>query len=338
MNESRIIINDAITKFLEADDYANAVKILLKQQLEEWDQLAEGYDCLSNTKKNSFWFEGFKINLQYNAGRLKSTSANVDRNAINDRKCFLCNENLPPEQKGIKLLGNYLILCNPHPIFPEHFTIVSNDHQPQQILTSFNDFILIGKMLSDNYSVIYNGPMCGASAPDHLHFQAVTKNFMPIENDFHSLKNEYGTTLFDKDEVCITAMDDGIRRFLSIETKDENLLLNSFKQIYNICDTLSSNNEEPMINLICSYDGEYGWRIIIFLRSKHRSSHYYLKGEDKITISPAAIDLGGLCIAPIEKDFERVDKELLAEIFKEVSIFKEGFDYITNTLKKSFGP
>ena len=192
MNKSRLTTNKQIVTFLNEKDYANAAKLLLQIQINEWDKLDEGYKNLSSIKTKSFRFDSYKVKFQYNAGRIYSTSAKVDVDSIRNRNCFLCGKNLPEEQKGIKMLENYLLLCNPYPVFPEHFTIVTENHKPQEISSSFTDFVLLSKLLSDKYTVIYNGPQCGASAPDHLHFQAGTKYFMPIENDFHSIKNEYG--------------------------------------------------------------------------------------------------------------------------------------------------
>ena len=282
-------------------------------------------------KTKTFWFDGFKIKIQLNKDRIYSTSAKVDVDSIKDRSCFLCEENLPEEQKGIKLLDNYLLLCNPYPVFPEHFTIVTANHKAQEISSSFSDFVMLAKLFSDNFTVIYNGPQCGASAPDHLHYQAGTKYFMPVENDFHSIKKEFGDTVFNSEELTITALDDGLRRFFSIESTDDKILIKVFNSIYN---QLENTNGEPMMNLICNYDEENGWRLIIFLRSKHRPSHYYMEGENRIIFSPAAIDLGGVCILPVESDFYKIDKELLISSFNEVAISVNDFETLIVKIKK----
>lgn len=337
MSESRIITNENVLALLKVEDYVNAAKQLLRLQRKDWSQLDSGYKNLISIKTKSFWFDGFKIGLQFNQGRFKSTSAKVDADTIQNRKCFLCDENLPIEQKGIKILPGYILLSNPYPVFPEHFTIVSIIHKPQEILSSFNDLIKISKILSGGYSLIYNGPRCGASAPDHLHFQAGTKQFMPIENDFHSLKNEFGEFIFEDEIGTITVIDDGLRRFISLETNDENMLSKIFNRVYKIYTRLNSGEGEPMLNIICNYFEDYGWNVIIFLRSKHRSFHYYLEEENRILLSPAAIDLGGVCITPAEKDYEKIDKGLLKNILSEVSLNKESLEYIKTELKKEFG-
>jgi len=336
LNKSRLTTNKQVIAFINENDYANAVKLLLQIQINEWDKLEEGYKNLSSLKTKSFWFDGFKINTQFNSGRIFSTSAKVDADTIKNRSCFLCEKNLPEEQKGIKLLENYLLLCNPYPVFPEHFTIVTANHKPQEISSSFSDFIMLSKLLSDNYTIIYNGPQCGASAPDHLHFQAGTKYFMPIENDFNSIKNEFGDTVLDNEQLTLTVVDDGLRRFISLESNDDRILQKAFNNFYDIYNELNNNNGEPMMNLICNYEEEFGWRVIIFLRSKHRPSYYYLEGENQIMLSPAAIDLGGVCIVPLEKDFYKIDKDLLQSIFNEVTLTVNDFETLKLKLKNNF--
>ncbi len=336
MNKSRLTTNNQILSSIKENDYASAARLLLQVQINEWDKLDDGYKNLSSLKIKSFWFDSYKVKIQYNAGRIYSTSAKVDVDSIKDRSCFLCDKNLPEEQKGIKLLENYLLLCNPYPVFPEHFTIVTENHKPQEILSSFSDFVLLSKLLSDSYTIIYNGPQCGASAPDHLHFQAGTKYFMPIENDFHSIKNEYGDTVLNNEELTITAADDGLRRFIILESNDDKILLKAFNNFYDVYNELNNYNGEPMINLICNYDEEFGWRVIIFLRSKHRPSQYYSKEENRIMLSPAVIDLGGVCITPLEKDFDKIDKELLKSIFNEVALSVKNFETLKLKLKNNF--
>jgi len=333
LNKSKSTTNKQVLTFLNESDYANAVKLLLQIQINEWDKLEEGYKNLSSLKTKTFWFDGFKIKIQLNKERIYSTSAKVDLDSIKKRSCFLCEKNLSEDQKGIKMLENYLLLCNPYPVFPEHFTIVTVNHKPQDISSSFIDFIMLSKLLSDNYTVIYNGPQCGASAPEHLHFQAGTKHFMPIENDFHSIKKEFGDTVFNSEELTLTALNDGLRRFISLESIDDKLLIKVFNKIYN---ELESTNGEPKMNLICNYDEELGWQLIIFLRSKHRPSRYYLEGENQIILSPAAIDLGGVCILPVKNDFYKIDKELLISIFNEVIISVNDFESLKINLKNIF--
>jgi len=334
--EPKLSDNEIVLAFIEGNHFSSAAELLLKIQLDDWRELGEGYNGLNTVKIKSFLFDSFQIKLQLNSGRMKSTSAEVGDDAIKKRSCFLCADNLPIEQKGIKLLGKYILLCNPYPVFPNHFTLAAITHRQQEIKSSFNDFILLGRMFSEKYTLIYNGPKCGASAPDHLHFQAGTKQFLPIENNIHSMLIKYSEVILSSEELSVTAVDDGLRRFVSYETKDEIILRDSFDQFYNIYSMIKSEEEEPMMNIICNYEKEFGWRVIIFLRSKHRSSHYYFDNEENIIVSPAAIDLGGVCITPVEKDFIRIDKETLVDVFKEVSLQRGEYEKLVKALKERY--
>ncbi len=328
--------NEKVLAHVAVNDYARAAETLLKTQLNEWVDLAAGYKGLKDVVVKSILFDGFQIKLQFNPGRMKSTLAEVEEKEIKKRSCFLCAGNLPTEQRGIKLLDNYILLCNPYPIFPNHFTIASIAHEPQSIEFTFKDYITISKMLSDKYSLIYNGPRCGASAPDHLHFQAGTKQYMPVENEFHSMIKNHGEEILNNKNITITAVDDSLRRYISLETRNENVLRESFDQFYRLYTKIKSEREEPMMNIICNYGERFGWRVFIFLRHKHRSSHYYLEGDEKIAISPAAIDLGGVCISPLEKDFKRTNKETLTEVFEEVSLQRDDFEKLINLMIEEY--
>ena len=332
----KVLTEDLIIKDLvNQNNFADAAKRLFEIQSQEWPMLATGVESLDSVKIKSFQFDGFKLKAQYNAGRITSTSAKVDLKSISERKCFLCSTNLPEEQKGILYDDNYIILCNPFPIFPTHFTLTNKEHQPQRILNTFPDMMNLSKDLAKYYSVIYNGPRCGASAPDHLHFQAGNKNFMPIDDEFHLIKNEYGNEIFEDDNLSVYAIDDGLRKFISIESLDESLILQTFNKFYSTYSELMNEKQEPMINLISFYEEEFGWRVIIFLRAKHGPDIYFAEDPTKMLVSPAAIDLGGICVFPREEDFNRIKKEMIFDIFKEVFIDINIFKSLKNKLTKS---
>ena len=321
---------------LEKDQYADAAKVLLRHQRLDWKLLADGYDLLASQKIKIFEFDLFTIKVQFNPGRIHSTSAKVDDESINKRKCFLCNENRPVEQKVIQYKKDYLIICNPYPIYPEHFTIPFGKHFPQRIKNHFNTLLLLSKDLSEYYSVIYNGPKCGASAPDHLHFQAGTKYFLPIENDIGKIKAEYGVTLSEDLAFSITAIDDGLRRFILIEGKREREVLFALESLYKTFELISRANDEPMFNVLSVYRNKKGWRVFVFPRSKHRPSFYYLDEEEKILLSPATVDLCGVCIVPIEKHFDKLTKGHIVKIFREVSLGKEEFEFLKSAVERRF--
>ena len=332
--ENILFENEKAEAFIDKNDYGNAAKLLLEFQKESWEKLASGYKSLDSLQIKEFDFNNFKIKVQFNPGRIISSSAKVDSKSINNRTCFLCYENLPAEQKGILYKHEYLILCYPYPIFPEHFTLSNINHFPQSIKESFDMLLTFSKDLSQFYSVFYNGPKCGASAPDHLHFQAGNNYFIPIDDEFEFLKDKYGEILIKNDKLTVRGIDDGLRRYISLEGNSKKAIINSFNIFFDIYYSIANNGEEPMMNILSSYQQESGWRIIIFLRNKHRSSHYFEEGYKNILISPAAVDIGGVCITPLEKDFKKITKELLQEIFQEIIIGKEHFDFIKSSLTK----
>jgi hypothetical protein len=332
--------HNEINQFTSSHDYSGAARLLLDEQIKEWNNLQKAYNSLKSVQIKSFQYDGFVIKVQHNPGRVKSSTAKVDEKSIKDRKCFLCSGNLYKEQKALKYDEDFLILVNPFPILPEHFTIPHVKHIPQTIKEWFGRMLILSKDMQRDV-IIYNGPECGASAPDHLHFQAGTKFFMPMDNEFHSLKNEYGEIIFQNDSIAVTGIDDGLRRFIAIETSDLPLAGKIFDLFYGFYSNVSVTGAEPMMNILSQYDSveseageEYGWKILIFLRKKHRPSHYFREGADKILLSPAAVDFGGVCILPFEEDFNKIRKEDIREIFREVSIGKEQFEYIKADMKK----
>jgi hypothetical protein len=333
MLENILIDDPQITFWIDSEDFSEAAKILLKLQINDWELAAKGFRSLKSVQTKNFKFDGYEFKVQYNPGRIISSSAKVDDKSIKERKCFLCDESLPSEQKGILINDEYIILVNPFPIFPEHFTIPHIRHTPQRIENSFSDLLDITKEISKYYTVFYNGPKCGASAPDHLHFQAGSKNFMPIDSEFRYLENEFGNILYEDTNVTLASVDDGLRRFISIESSEKYLIEIEFKKFLEGYKKISNTEVEPMMNILSDYNNEVGWRIIIFLREKHRPSHFFAEEENRIIISPASVDLGGVLITPRQEDFEKISKEIIAEVLEEVTLSREKF----NQLKVSLG-
>lgn len=156
---------------------------LLTGQLASWETARNNYAALSGVRVKELNVNGIPYKVQFNPARIVSSGAKVDAKSIQERKCFLCPANLPPVQKGIPFGGHYHILVNPFPIFPRHLTIPELAHTPQRIASRFTDMLELAEALTE-YTIFYNGPRCGASAPDHAHFQAGNKGFMPIEKDW----------------------------------------------------------------------------------------------------------------------------------------------------------
>jgi hypothetical protein len=333
LSEEKTFSDSQIQNLISQNDYVLAADYLFNSQLKSWSLMKENYAALKNVQTKTFWFEGMKLKVQFNPERIISTSAKVDKSSISNRACFLCTDNLPESQKGILIRNDFIMLCNPYPIFPQHFTIALLDHKPQLISKYFGEFLEISKLLSPNYTLIYNGPACGASAPDHLHFQAGIKQSIPIENDIQQMKNDYGQIVQEDEFITTTFINDGLRRIIFIESIHQSSLKKSFSKIFQEFENICSAEPEPMMNLLCTYDKEFGWSVAIFLRSKHRPECFYKDDPDKIIISPAAVDMGGLIITPREKDFIRIDEELLKKILNEVSLDQNTFSILAEKIK-----
>ena len=302
---------------------------LLAQQKISWPLLRDAYAAQDSAQIREISANGFSVKLQFNPRRIISSAAAVDPASISRRPCFLCVENLPEAQKGILYRQTYLILCNPAPIFSQHYVVSNRRHIPQSIEKNMDAFLLLAKDFGSGLSVFYNGPRCGASAPDHLHFHVVSSDMMPIEKEIREDRNKI---LIRKVEgVSILTSMSLSRPIIIVEGKElrsvETALL---KAVEAMKETLPAP-DEPMMNLLCAYDGTQ-WRVLIIPRRKHRPEAYYREGDERILISPGMVDMGGLIITPVEKDFNAIDAEQIGNIFKEVSMDDDTFAKIMATL------
>jgi hypothetical protein len=290
---------------------------LLSEQKKAWQDLREGYASLKEVRERDVPCSGFSVRLQYNPRRIKSSTAVVDGKDAKERKCFLCWDHLPEGQKGILYRADYLILCNPMPVFSPHFTVSHLDHQHQAIDEHIGTFLQLVTDFGDGWTVLYNGPKCGASAPDHLHFQAAPSGQMPIEKEIHEEKR---LTLIKQvdDALIYCAMGLG-RKVIVLEGDDHFTMERGLENYLSALKRVLLIDEEPMINIAGFYE-EMKWRFVIFPRRKHRPDTFFKLGDSQIVISPGVIDMGGLLITPVEKDFERLDGTALENIYKEVSL------------------
>jgi hypothetical protein len=296
-------------------------KALFKDQLDSWPLLGANWGKLDEAKVKQIDFDGFFIKVQCNPKRIVSSAAKVDKVSIEKRPCFLCTDHRPPEEKNLWFGDHYEILCNPFPIFREHFTIAKAEHTPQVIDTEFGNFLDLSKALPD-LALFYNAPNCGASAPDHMHFQAGNRGFMPIEDQLESLKDRYGQLLFESSSISLSAVDDGLRRFYVLESASkeemESLAAMALGKIREI-----QEDGEPMINILSYY--KKGWQVLLFPRDKHRPWQYFEEGEKNILLSPASVDMGGALITPLEKDFNKINKEDIRDIFSQITFSEKNF-------------
>jgi hypothetical protein len=290
---------------------------LLDGQKETWPQLTAGYSSLDSIRLREVRCGGYSVWLQFNPGRIVSTGAKVDAQSIRERRCFLCVQNLPAPQNGILYRDEFLILCNPAPIFREHFTISHVDHVPQLFSNSVVRFLELARDLSPRYTVFYNGPRCGASAPDHMHFQASPSGTIPVEEAAREKSRRMRRKHVRGVEI-LTLADFG-RKVIVLESQQIERLGHVLLDLLEALPAATGTKEEPMMNLLCSY-GDSAWRVILFPRSKHRPDAYFKEGDERILISPAAVDIGGLIVTPLEKDFNTVDARTVEGIFREVSL------------------
>ena len=312
-------------------DFGARAHQLLVAQREEWPMLRRDYASLPAVQARAIDFDGFKIVLQYNPARLISSAAKVDAKSVRERKCFLCSPNLPRDQRGLDFGREYVILCNPFPIFPEHFTIPHREHRAQKISGSLDVMLDLAKQMSSRYTIFYNGPRCGASAPDHLHFQAGSRGFMPIDREYEAIARR-GVRLAETRAFGVVAVENYLRRFVSIESNDPEMLAKVFAAVESALQQIAgSGDEEPLMNVLATYDND-AWRVIIVPRARHRPSFYFAEGEEKILLSPAAVEMGGICAVPLQKDFKRLDREHLVQAFGEVTLSADHFTRLRETL------
>lgn len=293
------------------------IQELIAEQLASWELAKQNYAALGHIKMKDFRMGGATYRVQFNPARILSSAAKVDTQSIKERKCFLCPANLPPMQKGIPFGDKYQILVNPYPIFPKHLTIPNLKHINQRIAERFGDMLDLAEAISDCV-IFYNGPKCGASAPDHAHFQAGNKGFLPIEQEWRSYEKE---KLITKDETYLWHLNDSPRTTLVIEAKDKEAAITLFQLVYQGISSLSAEKkeDEPMMNIL-AWKEEAKWIVCIFPRSKHRPSCYMAEGDSNLFISPASVDMGGVFITPQEKDFEKTTAEAIKEIIEEVCL------------------
>jgi hypothetical protein len=333
-------------------DLADRAKALLTHQHATWPMLQKGASTLGDVIVRAIPMDHYEMKLQFNPGRIVSSSAKVDAKSIAERKCFLCLEHLPAEQKGV-IAGfgefavdasdtanpdNYVILANPFPIFPEHYTIPHRSHVPQRIRDSFPAMLALSESMGSRYSLFYNGPRCGASAPDHLHFQAGDFGFMTIDSTWPDLVEHHGNWVKNSESIRIAGVDDGLRKFVVLQSDSKSELEAHFETLYTCFEALNEEihpgqtMEEPMFNVISSYK-DSKWTVIVFLRRKHRPHQFFAEGDDKILFSPASVDFGGVCITPVEVDFKRIDQELLTEMFGQLSVTSEHLRVVLDALR-----
>lgn len=293
-----------------------SVLSFLESQKSAWDTAKKNFDALKDVKVKEFRIKGSTVKVQFNPGRIVSSAAKVDAKSLKERKCFLCAENRPAVQEGIEWNG-YTVLINPFPIFPRHLTIPANSHTDQRIAGRIGDMMRLAKELG-SFTLFYNGPKCGASAPDHMHFQAGNCGFMPIERDIADARTE---SVLKSGCVELSMVKGLSHPCFLIRTTSVSKGEVMFEKLYSALD-IPEGEPEPMLNVLCWYESDV-WNIAVFPRKQHRPSCYFAEGDGNILISPASVDMGGVFITPLEKDFEKITAADIEKIIEEVCLSED---------------
>lgn len=306
------------------------IKEFIDSQLNEWPLAADNFKALEAVKVKEFDVDGLRIKVQFNPARIVSSSAKVDTKSLKERKCFLCAENRPSVQRGIEWGedGKYVVLINPFPIFPRHLTIPDNSHVDQLVVDRIEDMMDLTDELKD-YTVFYNGPKCGASAPDHMHFQAGNSDFLTLAE---AIEGTQLKTIAKIDDKAILALADELPlKVFVIDATDHKAGAELFKKLYAAM-LVPEGEKEPMMNLLC-YTTPIGVRLVVIPRKKHRPSFYGTETDDQMLISPASVDMGGVFITPLEKDFDRIDADVIRRIYDELCLNEEEINEIASAIK-----
>jgi Domain of unknown function (DUF4922) len=325
----RIIGDEELTPYLQDRrdrSWAARANALIEQQRATWPLLAEGTAALADIETRRVPVAESEVVIQHNPRRIRSTAAAVDKDSIEKRPCFLCAENLPAEEKGLAYGEDFGLFCNPYPILNRHLTVVHRRHIEQTINGNFESLLGLAADLAPGYFALYNGPQCGASAPDHLHFQACSREVLPIAEDLRA------EIVADPAhcEMCEAMPRDQFELFTMAGCGRGVIVLrgSNLEEIagwfYRVVDELPclAGHIEPMMNIVCTYERDT-FTTFLFPRTRHRPASFFVEGDERLIVSPGAIDMAGVIVTPRREDFARLDGARVEAIFAEVS-FSDG--------------
>ena len=315
------------------------VKDFFSRQLQTWPEAAKRYRDLSVVQQKTFTAGSVPLAAQWNPQRMVSTGAKIDASTLQKRPCFLCGKNRPKEQAVCSIHNGYELLLNPFPILPVHFTLPKTEHTPQSIFGNYLDMMQLTERLADQM-VFYNGPRCGASAPDHMHFQAGSRGIVPLERDWNALYRPRLQPLLPLSPEHVVAkagvfsLSAYICPVFAIIAPTPVASARLFNRIYPLLPA-GVNAEEPMMNILAFMQNADSIVSLIIPRRKHRPDCYFLQGEAQLMVSPGAIDMGGMLITPRETDFRRMDATLASAILQECASTFEDATAIAEKIKKA---
>ena len=297
------------------------------RQLQTWDDVRRRYRDLEAVETRELVADDFALVAQWNPARIRSTGAKIDAKSIAERPCFLCAENRPKEQMHRVVDGNYELLVNPFPILPVHFTLPTLKHKPQRILPMYGEVLRLARRNAD-LTILYNGPYCGASAPDHAHLQVVNSGILPLQSSWQRLSRDLVEVVRQGDDEGIWHVADYPAAAFVIRSHAIELGEQLFKRLYDSL-PLAAGHAEPMLNIIAWRQGD-DLLSVVLPRRKHRPDCY---GE--CMISPGAVDMGGLLITPREEDFRQLTPGLALDILHEVSLSPEQARQVISRLQET---
>ena len=302
----------------ERKEECSSLERFFNLQLSQWPEAMQRYRDLTNVQTKELHVGQLTFAAQYNPARIRSTGASITKQALAERPCFLCKENRPKEQICLPFRGRLEgALVNPFPILPMHFTLPTDEHQPQRIKPLFGQMMEFLKKIPE-LTVFYNGPRCGASAPDHAHLQAGTTGVLPLQKEWNRLEKSLKPIAQPNDGALMALVEDYPCTAVVIRTKDTKTTEQLFMQLYDSL-PIMEGEEEPMMNVI-SWREENDFLTVVFPRKKHRPDCYFKEGDEQLLVSPGAIDMAGLLITPREEDFRKLDAEKAVVILQECSL------------------
>ena len=312
---------------------------MFSRELELRGRAFVNYGALDQVEVKDMTIDGFPAKLFFNPARVRSVMADVSPEALKKRACFLCPDGLEPLQ--LTTVWNsptgqtYFIRVNPFPIFNHHFTISSAIHERQTFAPHMESMLHLAEAMPE-MSIFYNGPMCGASAPDHMHFQAVPRHSMPIEDHFDT--NYANAVLVQESDLQSHLA--ALKKVLSMASIPENA-----SQTGSLTAGASRTEEwEPRWNIISWYEPESSasvvsdlqgkarstgaadqqptgrsYNTIVFFRRESRPQCFFAPENERILFSPGTVEMGGVGIVANRESFDRITPEVLRSMIQEVA-------------------
>ena len=307
----------------------SSISRFFNRQLEMWEDARHRFRDLKHVEVRQL---SDQLKVQFNPARIVSTGAKIDKHTLGERPCFLCERNRPKEQMTKQIDDHFQLLVNPFPILPVHFTIPATKHQPQSIYRHYGEMHRLLSLHSE-LMVFYNGPKCGASAPDHLHFQAGTSGVLPLQTNWQRLSRNLSDVISLNDEEKISVLRDFLVPAFVIISKSEDSDEELFHRLYRSM-PMRGDESEPMMNIIAWRKGDEFISVVI-PREKHRPDAYFAEGEAQMMVSPGALDMAGLIITPREEDFSKINLDKATALLRECGISAEKMEAIVSNLKAS---